>query len=300
MFTGLVFLAVIIGSIIFHIWTPWWWTDIASNWSAMDDTIILSFWIGGGVFILVCLFMVYCIFRYQYKEGRRSEYKPEDKKLEKGLTWLTTIGVVALLAPGLVVWNNYIRVPENAIQVEVMAWQWGWKYRLPGKDGKLGASNNRIISDDNPYGLNIDDPNGKDDVFVESNELHLLKDRPVKILLRSIDVLHNFYVPQFRSKMDAVPGTITFYWFEPNKNGEYEVLCAEYCGVAHYAMRGKVVVEDEGSYNKWLSEQETFSSFTAKNINNKLNNKKLVKINNLSSNKNSILKEQDVRLIKYK
>ena len=295
MFTGLVFLAVIIGSIIFHVWTPWWWTDIASNWSAMDDTIILSFWIGGGVFILVCLFMVYCIFRYQYKEGRRSEYKPEDKKLEKGLTWLTTIGVVALLAPGLVVWNNYIRVPENAIQVEVMAWQWGWKYRLPGKDGKLGASNNRIISDDNPYGLNIDDPNGKDDVFVESNELHLLKDRPVKILLRSIDVLHNFYVPQFRSKMDAVPGTITFYWFEPNKNGEYEVLCAEYCGVAHYAMRGKVVVEDEGSYNKWLSEQETFSSFTAKNRNNKLNKKKFVKINNLSSNKNSILKEQDVR-----
>ena len=295
MYTGLVFLAVILGSIIFHVWTPWWWTDIASNWSAMDDTIILSFWIGGGVFILVCLFMVYCIFRYQYKEGRRSEYKPEDKKLEKGLTWLTTIGVVALLAPGLVVWNNYIRVPENAIQVEVMAWQWGWKYRLPGKDGKLGASNNRIISDDNPYGLNIDDPNGKDDVFVESNELHLLKDRPVKILLRSIDVLHNFYVPQFRSKMDAVPGTITFYWFEPNKNGEYEVLCAEYCGVAHYAMRGKVVVEDEGSYNKWLSEQETFSSFTAKNRNNKLNKKKLVKINNLSSNKNSILKEQDVR-----
>ena len=295
MFTGLVFLAVIIGSIVFHVWTPWWWTDIASNWSAMDDTIILSFWIGGGVFILVCLFMVYCIFRYQYKEGRRSEYKPEDKKLEKILTWLTTIGVVALLAPGLVVWNNYIRVPDNAIQVEVMAWQWGWKYRLPGQDGKLGASNNRIISDDNPYGLNIDDPNGKDDVFVESNELHLLKDRPVKILLRSIDVLHNFYVPQFRSKMDAVPGTITYYWFEPNKNGEYEVLCAEYCGVAHYAMRGKVVVEDEGSYNKWLSEQETFSSFTAKNRNNKLNKKKLVKINNLSSNKNSILKEQDVR-----
>jgi len=177
----------------------------------------------------------------------------------------------------------------------VMAWQWGWKYRLPGQDGKLGASNNRIISDDNPYGLNIDDPNGKDDVFVESNELHLLKDRPVKILLRSIDVLHNFYVPQFRSKMDAVPGTITFYWFEPNKNGEYEVLCAEYCGVAHYAMRGKVVVEDEDSYSKWLGEQETFSSFTAKNINNKLNKKKLAKINNLSSNKNSILKEKDVR-----
>ena len=289
MYTGLVFLAVIIGSIIFHVWTPWWWTDIASNWSAMDDTIILSFWIGGGAFILVCLFMVYCIFKYRYKEGRRSEYKPEDKKLEKGLTWITTIGVVALLAPGLVVWNNYIRVPDNAIHVEVMAWQWGWKYRLPGKDGKLGTSNNRIISDENPYGMNMEDPNGKDDVFVESNELHLLKDRPVKILLRSIDVLHNFYVPQFRSKMDAVPGTITYYWFEPNKIGDYEVLCAEYCGVAHYAMRGRVIVENEENYNKWLAKRETFESFLAKRNED---TKKLVKNNNLSSDENSLLRNK--------
>ena len=132
MYTGLVFLAVIIGSIVFHVWTPWWWTDIASNWGAMDDTIVLTFWIGGGVFILVCLFMTYCIFKYSYKEGRRAEYKPEDKKLETRLTWITALGVAALLAPGLVVWNNYIKVPDNAIHVEVMAWQWGWKYRLPG------------------------------------------------------------------------------------------------------------------------------------------------------------------------
>ena len=268
MFTGFLFLAVIIGSIIFHVWTPWWWTDIASNWSAMDDTIILSFWIGGGVFILVCLFMVYCIFRYQYKEGRRSEYKPEDKKLEKGLTWLTTIGVVALLAPGLVVWNNYIRVPENAIQVEVMAWQWGWKYRLPGKDGKLGASNNRIISDDNPYGLNIDDPKSRDDFLVDGGELHLQINKPIKFELRSIDVLHNFYVPQFRGKMDMVPGMITFYWLTPTRTGDFEVLCAEYCGTGHYAMRGRVIVDNENDYNKWLAQQITFKKMLAKNRKN--------------------------------
>ena len=295
MYTGLVFLAVIIGSIVFHVWTPWWWTDIASNWGAMDDTIVLTFWIGGGVFILVCLFMIYCIFKYSYKEGRRAEYKPEDKKLETRLTWITALGVAALLAPGLVVWNNYIKVPDNAIHVEVMAWQWGWKYRLPGEDGKLGTSSNKSISDDNPFGMNPDDPNGKDDIFIESNELHLAKNKPVKILLRSIDVLHNFYVPQFRAKMDAVPGMITYYWFEPNKNGEYEVLCAEYCGVGHYAMRGKVVVENEENYNKWLVQHETFSSFVAKRKNNNFKNKKLVKINNLLSEENNILREKDVR-----
>ena len=270
MLTGIVFLAVIVGSIAFHIFTPWWWTDIASNWGAMDDTIILTFWIGGGVFILVCLFMVYCIFKFSYKEDRKAEYKPEDKKLETRLTWITALGVAALLAPGLLVWNEYIRVPPNAINVEVMAWQWGWKYRLPGKDNKLGTSSVKNISDENPFGINNDDPYGKDDILIESSELHLEKNRPVKILLRSIDVLHNFYVPQFRAKMDTLPGIITYYWFTPEKTGKYEILCAEYCGTGHYAMRGYVQVDEEKDYSDWLAKQVSFEKMLAKNSGKKL------------------------------
>ena len=264
MHAGFIFLAVIIGSVLFHIFTPWWWTDIASNWGAMDDTINLTFWIGGGVFILVCLFMVYCTFRFSYKEGRNVEYKPEDNKLEKILTVATTLGVAALLAPGLIVWNEFINTPKNALNIEVMAWQWGWQYRLPGEDGKLGTAQVVKISDENPFGINLDDPNGKDDVLIQSDELHLKTNRPVQILLRSVDVLHNFYVPQFRAKMDAIPGIISYYWFEPNKLGEYEVLCAEYCGLGHYGMRAKVVVENEQNYENWLGEQETFSNLIAK------------------------------------
>ena len=241
MHPGIIFFLVILGSVLFHIFTPWYWTDVASNWGGMDDTITLTFWIGGGVFIAVCLFMVYCVFKFSYKEERRAEYKPEDKRLEKILTWATTIGVVALLAPGLVIWNNYVNVPKNAIEVDVMAWQWGWQYRLPGKDGKLGTTQIVNINDDNPFGINSDDPYGKDDVMIQSDVLNLQNDKPVKILLRSVDVLHNWYVPQFRAKMDAVPGIVTYYWFEPNKVGEYEVLCVEYCGVGHYAMRGGAV-----------------------------------------------------------
>ena len=264
MHAGFIFLAVIVGSILFHIFTPWWWTDIASNWGAMDDTINLTFWIGGGVFILVCLFMVYCMFKFSYKDGRKVEYKPEDHKLEKILTVATTLGVAALLAPGLIVWNEFINTPKNALNIEVMAWQWGWQYRLPGEDGKLGTVQVAKISDENPFGINLDDPNGKDDVLIQSDELHLKTNRPVQILLRSVDVLHNFYVPQFRAKMDAIPGIISYYWFEPNKVGEYEVLCAEYCGVGHYGMRAKVVVENEQNYENWLEEQETFSNLIAK------------------------------------
>ena len=277
MHAGIIFFLVILGSILFHIFTPWYWTDVASNWGSMDDTITLTFWVGGGVFILVCLFMVYCVFKYSYKEGRKAEYKPEDKKLERILTWSTTLGVAALLAPGLIVWNQFINVPSNAIHVDVMAWQWNWQYRLPGKDGKLGTTSVANISDNNPFGINLDDPYGKDDILIQSDKLNLKNNRPVKILLRSVDVLHNWYVPQFRAKMDAVPGTITYYWFEPNKIGEYEVLCAEYCGVGHYGMRGRVEVQDEQNYENWLDEQETFETFVAKQKKIEINETKLAK-----------------------
>ena len=282
MHAGFIFLAVIVGSILFHVFTPWWWTDIASNWGAMDDTIVLTFWIGGGVFIAVCLFMIYCVFKFSYKEGRKVEYKPEDNKLEIILTVVTTLGVAALLAPGLIVWNQYINTPSNAIDIEVMARQWGWQYRLPGEDGKLGTSNMVNINDQNPFGINLDDQNGRDDILIQSDELHLKTNRPVKILLRSTDVLHNFYVPQFRAKMDAVPGLVTYYWFEPNKEGDYEVLCAEYCGIGHYGMRAKVVVDNEENYEKWLEQQETFSNFIAKLNEKEIKKVKLAKINNLN------------------
>ena len=264
MHAGIIFFLVILGSILFHIFTPWYWTDIASNWGAMDDTITLTLWVWGVVFIAVCLFMIYCVFKFSYKENRRAEYKPEDNKLEKILTIATTLGVIALLAPGLIVWNQFVNVPKNAIEIDVMAWQWGWQYRLPGEDGKLGNTKVVNINDNNPFGIILEDPNGKDDVLIQSEEINLQNNIPVKILLRSVDVLHNWYVPQFRAKMDAVPGVVTYYWFEPNKVGEYEVLCAEYCGVGHYAMRGSVLVKDEQDYKNWIQEQETFSELVAK------------------------------------
>jgi len=264
-FVAIIFVLIIIGSIIFHFWSPWWWTPVASNWGNIDDTIILSFWVTGAVFVAVCLFMAYCVWAYRYRPDRKAEYKPEDKKLEFRLTWLTALGVAALLAPGLVVWNKFITVPENAMKIEVVAYQWGWNYRLPGVDGVLGKTSIGLISDDNPYGLDISDPNSKDDIIVMDAELHLEINQPVKVELRSLDVLHNFYIPQFRAKMDMLPGIITYYWFTPEKKGDYEVLCAEYCGTGHYAMRGRVLVDEEKDYSNWLAKQISFEKMLAKN-----------------------------------
>ncbi len=169
-----------------------------------------------------------------------------------------------MLAPGLVVWNKYVTVPENAFKIEVVAYQWGWNYRLPGDDGILGKTSVGLINDDNPYGLDSNDPNSKDDILVMDADLHLKINQPVKIELRSLDVLHNFYIPQFRAKMDTLPGIITYYWFTPEKKGEYEILCEEYCCTEHYAMRGFVKVDEEQDYSDWLAKQISFEKMLAK------------------------------------
>jgi len=96
MFVAIIFALVIVGSIIFHFWSPWWWTPVASNWGNIDDNIILSFWVTGVVFVVVCLFMAYCVWRYRYSPDRKAEYKPEDKKLEVRLTLITALGVASL------------------------------------------------------------------------------------------------------------------------------------------------------------------------------------------------------------
>ncbi len=256
---AIVLFLVAIGSVVFHIVTPWWATPIASNWGYIDDTIDITFWITGTVFVALILFMTYCVFRYRYRADRRAAYEPENKKLEWWLTILTTLGVIGMLAPGLYVWKQFVTVPEGAAEVEVVGKQWSWSYRFPGKDGKFGKTEARFIDDENPFGINPKDPAGKDDILVDDTELHLPLGKPYKVLLRSTDVLHDFYVPQFRAKMDLVPGTVTYFWLKTIRTGTFDVLCAELCGIGHHNMRGEVVVESPKAFEAWIKEQQTFA-----------------------------------------
>jgi cytochrome c oxidase subunit II len=264
MLVALVLVLVAIGSVLFHFVSPWWWTPIASNWGYIDNTILITFWITGAVFVAVVLFTAYCVFRFRHTEARRALYEPENKKLEWWLTIATAVGVAAMLAPGLVVWHQFVTVPEGATEIEVVGRQWQWGFRLPGKDGRLGTSDTRNITPDNGLGLNKNDSAGQDDVVIETDDLHLQIGKPVKVLLRSVDVLHNFYVPEFRSKMDMVPGLVTYFWLTPTRTGTFDILCAELCGVGHPQMRGKVIVEEEGAYQAWLDKQQTFAELAGR------------------------------------
>jgi cytochrome c oxidase subunit 2 len=263
MAVAIVIAALVLFSIAFQLLTPWWLTPLASNWGSIDRALNITMWVCGIFFVVLNLFLAYSVWRYRHRPGHRAHYDPESATLERRLTVWTAIGIAALLAPGLIAWKEFVTVPKDAAVFEAVGQQWQWSFRFPGKDGVLGTVSSRQISPDNPFGLDPKDPYGRDDILVEGNEVHLPRGRPVKVLLRSKDVLHDFFVPQLRAKMDLVPGTVTYFWFTPTRTGTFEILCAELCGVSHYTMRGALVVDEEPAFQAWLSEQPTFAQLMA-------------------------------------
>jgi cytochrome c oxidase subunit 2 len=256
---AVVIFLLVVATIIFHFASPWWFTDIAADWGTIDLTINITFWVTGFVFIACNLFMAYCVWKFRAKEGHKAVYEPENHKLEAGLSIFTTIGVIAMLAPGLFVWASFVTPPENAAEYEVLGQQWQWQFRYPGADGVLGTADTEFVSETNPFGINPNDPNGRDDVVVNDPDMHLPVNQPVKALLRSNDVLHNYTVAQFRVKMDLMPGLTSYLWFDPTEVGTYDILCEELCGIGHFIMRGSVTVDTQEDFDAWLAEQPTFA-----------------------------------------
>jgi cytochrome c oxidase subunit 2 len=119
---------------------------------------------------------------------------------------------------------------DQPVEIQVMAQQWAWNIRYAGADGKF---------------------NTPDDI-VTLNEMHIPVNKPVMIKLRSKDVIHSFYLPNFRTKQDAVPGATTQLWFQATKTGDFEIGCAQHCGVNHYKMRGFLTISDQKDFDQWL------------------------------------------------
>ena len=256
-------LLLVVVTVLFHFLSPWWFTELAADWGSIDDTVNLTFLITGIVFVVLNGFLIWVIIRFRHRKGLKAHYEPESKKLEFWLTLITSVAIIALLAPGLLVWDRIITVPDDAEIVEVVGQQWHWSYRFPGEDGVLGQVEVSRMNVDNPFGMKEEDPAGHDDILVDSGELHVLVDKPYKFVLRSKDVLHNFTVPQFRVKMDLIPGTTSYVWLKPTLAGRYDILCEELCGIGHFAMRGAVVVDEQTTFDDWLDTYPTYSDVLA-------------------------------------
>ncbi|MBV8503068.1 MAG: cytochrome c oxidase subunit II [Paucibacter sp.] len=253
-------LAIICGSVLFHFLSPWWTATLASNWRQMDDTLTITLVITGIFFVVINLFVVYCLVRFRHREGHRAAYQPENRRLERWLIGVTSVGIVALLAPGLAVYASYVNPPSDALVLEVVGQQWQWRFRFVGNAEKLGASDARFVSNSNPLGLDPDDAASRANIVITGNEVHLPLNRPVRVLARSNDVLHDFFVPPMRARMNIVPGQVSSFWFTPTVAGRYEAMCAQLCGIGHPNMRGTVVVEDEAAFKAWLAAQPTFAA----------------------------------------
>jgi len=221
-----------------------WLPHLTSDRGAIDHAILVTLVVTGAVFIITNLLLAYFAWRYQDHEGARAAYWHDNPKLE--WTWtLVTAGIMAIfLFNALDLWAKIqLRAPQDAMVVEVTAQQFAWNVRYPGNDGVFGKTDVRFVDQEtsNFIGLDKSDPAAKDDIIL-LNQLYLPRGKPVRVLIRSMDVIHSFFLPNFRVKQDAMPGMTIEIWFTPTEVGDFEIACAEHCGLGHFRMRGQLHV----------------------------------------------------------
>jgi cytochrome c oxidase subunit II len=236
----------------------------------IDRMLYITIALTGIVFVITQVALFWFPFKYQESDKRKAYYYPHNNKLEIIWTVIPAIALTVLVGFGLFYWFKITGdAPKDAMVVEVTGKQFGWEFRYPGKDGVLGKKYYKNIDEakSNPLGQLWDDQANHDDVYVAS-EMHLVVDKPVKLVINSKDVIHDVGLVHFRMKMDAVPGTPTTMWFTPKfttkemieKTGKanfvYELSCDQMCGKGHTGMRGTVVVETQEEFDAWLASKE--------------------------------------------
>lgn len=231
------------------------------------------FWFITGVimvaFVLTNTLLFYFPYKYQFKEERKAHFYPDNHKLEIIWTIIPAIVLTALVFMGWRAWTDITApAPKDAVVLEITGKQFNWIVRYPGKDGKLGSYNYKLIDATNEVGIDFADKASFDDFL--PREIHIPKGKPVLFKIRARDVLHSVFLPHFRQKMDAVPGMPTSFWFTPiyttdemrgitnNPQFKYELACTEICGRGHFGMKFILVVDEPEDFEKWYSEQEAF------------------------------------------
>ena len=237
------------------IWVPP--ASITSVGNEIDHQYHLTLLVTGTVFILSQLGLAWAVFRYRDR-GQRARYTHGNNTMEVLWTTATLILFVGLGLLGYRAWGavRFTQAAPDAIQVEVTANQFVFNFRYPGPDGKFGKLDPKQISAStgNPLGIDANDPPGKDDIVVPT--LTVPVDREIELLIRSQDVIHNFFVRELRLQQDAVPGLVIPMHFTATKTGRYEIVCTQLCGLGHYRMRSFMDVVTDSEYRNFLKQQE--------------------------------------------
>ncbi|MFM2190993.1 MAG: hypothetical protein RL491_1379 [Bacteroidota bacterium] len=250
---------------------PFLLPEAASEHGKKTDFLLnINFAVIGLVFIITQIALFWFVYKYKNNSNRRALFYPDNHKLEIIWTVVPTIVLSALIVTGLKEWNKITQGhPTDGMRVQVYGYQFNWIARYSGPDNKLGRSFYKLITDDNPLGLDYSDPATKDDIITSGNEMRLPKDVPVQFQFNSRDVIHSAYFPHFRTQMNCVPGMSTSFYMVPtistdemrkktnNDKFNYVLLCNKICGVAHYNMKMNLVVEnDRAAFDAWLLTQK--------------------------------------------
>ena len=213
-----------------------WWLpeDVSTYGKDIDFLFHLIYYITGATFVLVAAAMIAFLVLYRHKEGRRATYTHGNTTLEIVWTIVPTLILVVLTFLSVPTWARIkMQMPQTDLTVQVNAKQFNWIVTYPGPDGKFGTEDDKTFD----------------------NEVHVPVGKPVKLILKSQDVIHSFYMPNLRFKQDAVPGREIPAWFDATKPGKYEIPCAELCGFGHSGMRGWLYVHTPEDYQKWVKQQ---------------------------------------------
>lgn len=203
--------------------------EIDKLWNGIFVLVTVAFFLTEGA-------LVWFVFRYRERPGRKAYYFPDHKGLET-IWWVVPGAVLLFLA--LYQWNTWaeakLRVPDEqtALRVQINAKQFEWNVRYPGPDGEFAT---------------------EDDITL-TNQLYIPMGKNILIQLRAVDVIHSFFLPNLRVKQDIVPGTTTLVWFDATKTGTYEIACSELCGLGHYRMRARLFISTQEEFDAWLQEK---------------------------------------------
>jgi len=248
---------LIVASLYFFIAQPYWFPILASEHGARIDSLFMAVLVVSGIaFVLVQGALGFFVARYGENGRERAAYWHDNPKAEAILLIITAVILTVLVFMGQRVWASiyFSDAPTDATIVEITGEQFLWNFHYAGPDGQFGRTDSKLITSTNNIGLDRDDPAAKDDI-VSIGNMHAPVNKPVRVRLRSKDVIHSFFLPNFRVKQDAVPGMGIEVWFTPTKAGPFEVACAELCGLGHYRMKAALTIdESQEKFNQWLEE----------------------------------------------
>ena len=231
--------------------------DISTHGASIDRLIIIIHVLMAGLFAGWFLYLVIALVRFRARPGHRAVTADSHFKLPTYLEVVIAVIEILLLFVFSIPLVRQVRAAQvgpGAVEIRVVAEQFAWNVHYPGPDGVFGRTDPKLVNTTNPLGLDPADPAGADDITT-INQLHIPVDTPVRVELSSKDVIHCFSIPVMRVKQDAIPGHRVPISFQATRTGDYQVACAQLCGLGHYRMAGFFTVHTADEFKTWLAEQ---------------------------------------------